>query len=183
MNRRTLYVISIGLVCTVSFADAPMTLEQAQKITTQALGAQASLFDGQFVRGDFDGNGKSDVGIMADVDAARNDLHSRPIQTIDLNGIKADPKKWGAHCLGLLIVRDYESRGVDQSFSKMPTLSYACYSGVKVVGPNELMRSKSKKRTPTVVGDGLVLEMETGASLVVYWDGNTFRSFTWKAGD
>lgn len=166
-----------------------VSLKVVQTIVTAILGPEASVFDGHYALGDFDGDGKTDLAIMVNVAGAGHEIESRHIRLVDVdpisknNGTSVDIGGFSHRCMGLLIVPNYVSSLRNSLTSSLPSpvLSYACYSGI-VVREREHIQSQSGP-LPLFHGDGLLLEMETGAMNLVYWDGHTFRGFELEGGD
>jgi hypothetical protein len=165
------------------------TLPRVQALVATILGPKATVSDGHFVTADFDGDKQDDIAIAVEVDQAWPDIRSHGIQLADVdpaskkNGSSLEFDKNWQHCLGLLIVRDFEHAAQGRpTSSKPPVLSYACYSTLKVMAKAERARKKLGGAA-LLLGDGVVMEMESGAVNLVYWDGKVFRGVQLGAGD
>jgi len=163
---------TIGLCFLASCLYATTPLNKVQAIVKTALGSSVSIFDEHFVEGDFDGDGKSDLAVMVNVDDAkygvlwrrvRGQIHLIDVDpTSKTNGSDLSFNALGHNCMGLLVVQDSQNFLSANSPSKIPTLSYACYSGFKVI-----KKSSEETRWLEFSGDRILLDMETGAQNMV----------------
>ena len=81
-----------------------------------------------------------------------------------------------SYCLGLMIFQNPDK------FNEEQHLFYGCFSGWSLV-PKKLVVVPQVSEQPRPKGDALRLDMETGALLLLYSDGKTYRAYYERLGD
>ncbi|HEY0723971.1 MAG TPA: hypothetical protein VGD41_08335 [Pyrinomonadaceae bacterium] len=139
--------------------------------------------------GDFNGDGFADMAINVLVDDARDELKQHRLKYVDTN-------PWGKtngrqvelpefhHCAAVVFLHGSAKKWDPSSISEK-FLIYECFSGFRLIPHGQRIRrgSGSVGPTPKPKGDSVLLELESGATLLVYWNGRTYRGFGIRGGD
>ena len=118
--------------------------------------------------------------IPVSADQAKGTLNARGVKAIRLPGQSGDvDESIGANCLGLAFFHGLPAG----SFSGKPSsvhLLYECFSGyTRVANRAHLLR----RATPRADSDAVLLDLETGGQLLVYWSGNRYITKLVRRGD
>lgn len=133
-----------------------------------------------YVVGDFNNDTLEDIAMAIYADEGREKLKDQPIFVFDSDGKKTDPvKTWGQNCLGLLIVMPKSKTWRDASDAKK-FITYECFSALN---KHEINKPVPGKKSLSLKGDGIVVDLESGAQEMVYWNGKTFLKQLLRQGD
>jgi hypothetical protein len=141
--------------------------------------------------GDFNGDGFSDIAVLVNIEEARSELKSYGVRYINIdpysrqNGLQIDPLSHDSHnCLGIAIIHGTAAgwKAVDSAGKFMV---YECFSSFHLIRKGQRIRrgGGSGGRTPVPKGDSILLDLETGGTALVYWNGKTYRGFEIRSGD
>lgn len=146
-----------------------------------------------YVISDFNGDGFSDVAIVVIVEEGREELKPHGVRYVDIdpfsrtNGRElnpTDPEKMAQNCLGVAFLhgssKELELQSISDKF-----IIYDCFSSIRRV-PKGVPIRRGRKSTgppPQPKGDSILLDLESGAQSLVYWNGKTYRGFSIRAGD
>jgi len=144
-----------------------------------------------YLLGDFNGDGFSDVAVLVNIEEARADLKGHGVKYVNVdpdsrrNGLQIDPLSHDSHnCLGIAIVHGTAAgwKAADPAGSFMV---YECFSSFRLIRKGQRIgRGRgSQGRTPVPKGDSILLDLETGGTALVYWNGKTYRGFGIRGGD
>jgi hypothetical protein len=142
-----------------------------------------------YASGDFNGDGFKDFAVMVEIENAKSELAERDVKVFDTdpysktNGSVLDPLMLDIrNCAGLAIFQG-TAAGWEKPGAKF--LTYTCFSSVSLLAKAQApaVASKTKKRMPRLVGDGLKIEEENGAQTLIYWDGKVYRGANLSGGD
>src|SRR5688572_3013991 len=143
-----------------------------------------------YLLGDFNGDGFADIAILVNIEAARADLKNHRVKYVNIdayssqNGFQIDPLSHdSSNCLGIAIVHGAAS-GWESTNPAGRFMVYECFSSFRVIRKGQRIRrgSGSRGRTPIPTGDSIFLELETGGTALVYWNGKTYRGFGVREG-
>jgi len=142
-----------------------------------------------YLQGDFNGDGFGDVAVQVKVEEGREDLKSHKVKYIDINpyngsnGHEKDPVSgmWN-NCAGVAVIHG-TAAGWDAPSAKY--IFYECFSVFRMIrkGRKIYRGGGSRGPTPAPKGDSIQLELENGGTVLVYWNGNTYRGFGQRSGD
>ena len=144
-----------------------------------------------YLPGDFNGDGFSDIAVLVNIEEARAELKSYGVKYINIdpysrqNGSQIDPLSHDSHnCLGIAIVHGTRE-GWKAANPAGKFMVYECFSSFRLVRKGERIRrgGGSRGRTPVPKGDSMLLDLETGGTALVYWNGKTYRGFGIRGGD
>jgi hypothetical protein len=146
-----------------------------------------------YLLGDFNGDGHSDIAIMVIVEEGRDELQRHKVRYIDVdpysrsNGSQLDPASsdgMGRNCLGVAVIHG-TSEGWNTSSPAAKFIVYECFSAFRLIPKGQRIRRGSGSRgpTPKPKGDAILLDLETGGTALVYWNGRTYRGFGVRGGD
>lgn len=147
--------------------------------------------DPSYLFGDFNGDKYPDIVVLVNVEQGREELKKHRVKYINTdpysrtNGSELDPvSKLGANCLGMAIIHGTEG-GWNVSSPAAKYLIYDCFSSFKLFRKGQVIRrgSGSEGLTPKPKGDSIFLDLETGGTALVYWNGQTYRGFGLRGGD
>ena len=146
-----------------------------------------------YVLSDFNGDGFSDVAIVVIIEQGRDELKAHGVRYLDVdpfsrtNGAQLDPVtggKMGQNCLGIVFLhgsaKEWDPRTISDKF-----IIYDCFSSIRRV-PKGVPIRRGRRSTgppPRPKGDSILLDLESGAKSLVYWDGKTYRGFSIRPGD
>ena len=162
-----------------------------QEISSKAKPALGMISEPVYVITDFNGDGFLDVAIVVSIEQGRDELKSRGVRYLDVdpfsktNGRELEPnEKMWQNCLGVAILhgssKHWDLRAVSDKF-----IIYDCFSSIRRVPKNVPIRRgrRSTGPPPRLKGDAIILDLESGAQSLVYWDGKTYRGFSIRPGD
>src|SRR5215510_1389589 len=189
-----LVVLAAGATESQTTRPAPTTKispEELKHFVQQQLGNKVSPSDNQYVIGDFNGDGNMDIAIAVTVEEGRDELKRNNVHYLSAdpwgkkNGAELDPTvadAMGRNCLGLALLQG-SAAGWQNPVAKH--LIYDCFSSFKLFPKGRVIRRGrgSAGPTPKLKGDGIVLELESGATALIYWNGTTYRGFGLRGGD
>jgi arylsulfatase A-like enzyme len=142
-----------------------------------------------YLRGDFNGDGLGDIAVEVNVEEGREELKGHEVKYIDINpyevtnGIESDPvSNMGQNCLGIAIIHG-TAAGWHAPSAKY--IFYECFSDFRMIRKGQKIYRGSGSRGPTPVpkGDSIQLDLETGGTMLIYWNGKTYRGFGQRGGD
>jgi hypothetical protein len=153
--------------------------------------AAGTMSEPTYLIGDFNGDGNSDIAIMVIVEEGRDELKSNGVSYVNAdpysrkNGLELDPTAadaMGRNCLGVAFIHGTASGWKDPAAKY---LIYDCFSAFKLFPKGRVIRrgSGSTGPTPKLKGDAMVLDLESGANALIYWNGKTYRGFGIRGGD
>jgi len=173
-----------------------VSAEELKTFVHQQLGVKVNASAGTmseptYLVGDFNGDGNSDIAIMVNVEEGRDELKHNGVRYLNVdpysrkNGAEVDPTgsdAIGHNCLGVALIHG-TAAGWQSPAAKF--LIYDCFSSFKLFPKSRVIRrgSGSTGLTPKLKGDGIVLDLESGATALVYWNGTTYRGFGIRGGD
>jgi hypothetical protein len=142
--------------------------------------------DGRFyLLGDFNGDRFSDIAVIVKIELARADLKNHGVRYIDIdpwsprNGSQIDPLTDDRqNCLGIAIIHG-TALGWKAASPAGKFMVYHCFSSIRLIrkGRRVGRGNVSVGPTPVPKGDSVLLDLESGATAVVYWNGKTYRGF------
>jgi len=97
--------------------------------------------------------------------------------------MQSEPTAFELHnCLGIAVSHGLS---VGMGVPEQKFIMYQCFSSVKLVAKGQKIKrgSGSRGRTPVLKGDALALDLETGGTALIYWDGKTYKGFGLARGD
>ena len=100
------------------------------------------------------------------------------------NGKQVDPvSAMGQNCLGVAILHGTENGWDTNNLGKY--MFYDCFSSFRIIERGKKIRrgSGSRGTTPLPKGDSIQLDLESGATAIVYWNGKTYKGFAQRQGD
>jgi hypothetical protein len=178
-------------------AKAPrhVSLEQLQTAIHNGFGGNvkvgSDLVNPFYVLGDFNGDGFSDIAVVVNIEEARGELKSHAVKYVDAdpwsrnNGSMIDPLMAdGRNCLGIAIIHG-TALGWQAAAPADKFMLYNCFSSLRLIRKGQRIRRGSGSRglTPIPKGDSIFLDLESGATALVYWNGKTYRGFGLRGGD
>lgn len=169
-------------------------LGQIQTAIRNGFGSKVKIesADGRsYLLGDFNGDGFSDIAVLVNIEEAKADLKQHGVKYVDAdpwsrgNGSQIDPLADGIqNCLGIAIIHGTAvGWAVSEPAGKF--MIYNCFSSFRIVRKGQRIRrgGGSTGRTPILKGDSIFLDLESGATAIVYWNGKTYRGFGLRMGD
>lgn len=146
-----------------------------------------------YLLGDFNGDGNGDIAIIVMIADGPDDLKQNGVRCIDVdpysstNGRSIDPAKGSEmfqHCLGVVFLHGTSKSWNENSISEK-YIVYNCFSSFRQIPKGQLIRRGrgSTGPTPKPIGDSILMELETGGTALVYWNGKTYRGFGVGIGD
>lgn len=106
------------------------------------------------------------------VDGAKGTLNARPFKAITEDGYDASPDETiGSNCLALAFLPDRPSE---------VHMLYECFSGYTRVAKGSTLLRNARVHA---AGEAVLLDLETGGQLLVYWDGERYRTKLVRLGD
>ena len=162
-----------------------------QQVSSKVKPAVGVISEPVYVLSDFNGDGFKDVAVVVVVEEGRDQLKNHGVRYLDVdpfsktNGRELEPtEKMGHNCLGLVFLhgsaKDWDPRTISDKF-----FIYDCFSSIRQVPKGVPIRRgrTSAGPPPRLKGDAIVLDLESGAQTLVYWDGKTYRGFSIRRGD
>lgn len=147
-----------------------------------------SLLANYYLTGDFNGDGNPDLAVIVKPEKAKTELVRYHVEFVSIdpysatNGQKIDPAaKMSSHsdaCLGVAIIHG-TANGWTAREPVGKFMFYECFSDFRLVRKGQPIRRgrASTGPTPMPKGDSLQLDLESGGTALVYWDGKTYRGF------
>jgi hypothetical protein len=171
-----------------------VSLDQIQTAIHIGFGSKVKIesADGRsYLLGDFNGDGFSDIAVLVNIEEAKGDLKHHGVKYIDAdpwsrrNGSQVDPLTDGIqNCPGIAIIHGTAvGWGAAEPAGKF--MINNCFSSFRLVRKGQRIRrgGGSTGPTPLPKGDSIFLDLESGATALVYWKGTTYRGFGLRAGD
>jgi len=162
-----------------------------QQVSSKVKPAVGVISEPVYVLSDFNGDGFKDVAVVVVVEEGRDQLKNHGVRYLDVdpfsktNGRELEPtEKMGHNCLGLVFLhgsaKDWDPRTISDKF-----FIYDCFSSIRQVPKGVPIRRgrTSAGPPPRLKGEAIVLDLESGAQTLVYWDGKTYRGFSIRRGD
>jgi hypothetical protein len=167
-----------------------MSREEITRVVRNAFGdkvqAVSDFGNGRFyLPGDFNGDGFSDIAVIVNIEQARADLKSHGVMYNDAdpwsrrNGTQIDPlTDERQNCLGIAIIHG-TALGWKAAEQAGKFMVYDCFSSVRLIRKGQRIGrgNVSVGATPKPKGDSIFLDLESGATAIVYWNGKTYRGF------
>jgi hypothetical protein len=171
-------------------------LQQVRSVVRTGFGPKVEVEtrlndDPLYVLGDFNGDRLQDIAILVNIEQARADLKKHNVRFVEVspwsrgNGLQIDPATQDSHnCLGVAIVHGtvlgWKGADITDKF-----MFYDCFSAFRLIRKGQRIRrgSGSHGPTPRLKGDSIFLDLESGATAIVYWTGRTYRGFGIRLGD
>lgn len=175
----------------LSIRPAELTFLVQHEISSKAKPALGMISEPVYVLNDFNGDGFLDVAVVVSMEQGRDELKNHGVRYLDVdpfsktNGRELEQtEKMGQNCLGLAILhgssKQWDLRAVSDKF-----IIYDCFSSIRRV-PKGVPIRRGRRSTgppPRLKGDAILLDLESGAQSLIYWDGKTYRGFSIRPGD
>jgi hypothetical protein len=171
------------------------SLDQIETVVRDSFGAKvkvrSDITEPYYLLGDFNGDGFSDLAVLVDIEEARADLKNHLVRYINIdpyssqNGLQIDPLSHDSHnCLGIAIVHG-TAAGWETGNPAGRLMVYECFSSFRLLTRGQRIRRGRGSRGPTPIpkGDSILLDLETGGTALVYWNGKTYLGFGIRSGD
>ena len=131
------------------------------------------------LRGRMDGDTLEDLIITVLADSARGFLNARPLAVINIHGSATPDAAIGQKCFGLLVILRASLRARFEA--RLPGhFGYECYSGIRRVPAGaEILRLAGVPSSQ----DGLLLDLESGGLMLLFWERDRFRFRYVRRGD
>ena len=172
----------------VPVAKAAQLLGPAQidSIVRQNLGAEASAIGTPgstlppYLHAQLTGGKHPVLLIPVHIDRAKGSLSNLGVKAINLQGQQGSvDKNIGANCLGLAFFHGLGTPSRKTSPSSVH-LIYECFSGYSLVAKES---SSLEKLRPRAAGDAVMLDLENGGKLLVYWSSKDYVTKMLTPGD
>ena len=171
-----------------------VSLDQIQTTIRNGFGSKVKIesVDGRsYLLGDFNGDGFSDIAVLVNIEEAKGDLKDHGVRYVDAdpwssrNGSQIDPLTDDIqNCLGIAIIHGTAvGWGAAEPAGKF--MVYNCFSSFRLIRKGQRIRRGGGSTGPTPIpkGDSIFLDLESGATAIVYWHGKTYRGFGLRMGD
>ena len=170
-------------------------LKQVRSVIHSGFGpkveVESALSDDPFyILGNFNGDRFQDIAVLVNIEQARADLRKHNVRFVEVspwsrrNGLQIDPETQDSHnCLGVAIIHGTALGWKSADTDKF--MFYDCFSSFRLVRKGHKVRrgSGSQGPTPRLKGDAIFLDLESGATAIVYWNGRSYRGFGIRMGD
>lgn len=114
------------------------------------------------------------------IDSAKGRLDVRGVKAINVPGQRGSADdNIGANCLGLALFHGMAPDATQSRPSSVHML-YECFSGYTQVAKGAPILRHLK---PRPAGEAVLLDLETGGQLLIYWSGNGYRTKIVRIGD
>jgi hypothetical protein len=174
-------------------ASPTFSTEQVKEMVRRELGDKVKADSGgnpSFLAGDFNGDGYQDIAAIVSVEEGRSELKSMGVKFVSVdpysatNGKEIDPSSVGQNCLGLVFFHGTQ-QALPEGKPSAKYLLYDCFSSIKLQPRGRSLRPSvgARGKRPVPRGDSVLLDMESGATTLVYWDGKSYRGFGMRPGD
>jgi hypothetical protein len=186
-------ILLLCLSLTSTSAQKTRPIDQLNDLVHREVGSKANVADGQYLQGDFNGDGFADMAIAVFVDDAREELRQHGVRYVDTdpwgkrNGRQLDVVtglgEW-RNCVGVVFLHG-SAKSWNPAAISDKYLMYDCFSNFHPVphGRRIGRGNGSVGPTPKPRGDSILLDLESGATALIYWNGRTYRGFGIRGGD
>lgn len=171
-------------------------LEQIETVVRNGFGSKVRVeshlgSEPFYLLGDFNGDGFSDIAVLVNIEEAKHALKDHGVKYVDTdpwsrrNGSQIDPMTHDIqNCLGIAIIHG-TAVGWAAAEPAGKFMVYNCFSSFRRIRKGQRIPrgGGSRGRTPVPKGDSIFLDLETGGTALVYWDGKTYRGFGIRSGD
>ena len=196
---RSLLFISLINILLIAFnsnsilAQDSVPKDKIWTVIQREFGAKVEVQDSStpyYLTGDFNGDRYLDLAVLVSPEKAKAELVKNGVLFLDVdpfsphNGKQVDPvSAMGQNCLGVAIIHGTENGWDTNNLGKF--MFYDCFSSFRIVGKGKKIRrgGASKGPTPLPKGDSIQLDLESGATAIIYWNGKTYRGFAQRQGD
>ena len=167
-------------------AAEPLNQAQIDRIVSDTLGSGAEAageIDSTLPRymwARLTGPSESVLLLPAFIDSVKGKLHVRGVRAINLPGQSGSAdENIGTNCMGLAF---FHGMAPDARLSKPSSVYtlYECFSGYSHVAKGAPIL---KPLRPRAAGEAVLLDLETGGQLLVYWAGKGYRTKLVRIGD
>ena len=132
----------------------------------------------RYLRAHLNDDNAEDIVIPIHVDKAKGTLDRRGIKTIKIGEAHTIDASIGKNCLGLAFLHSAsKARPLKSSAAHM---AYECFSGYTTVKAGAQMLTSAEI---PVRNDAILLDLESGGQLLIYWNGGTYVSKYVRRGD
>jgi len=181
------------LLFTSTFAQKPkLSITQVRDLVHRELGSKVIVDDlsgREYSQGDFNGDGFADLAVNVIVDDAKDELQRHGVRYVDANawgktnGRQGVTPEW-RHCAAAVFLHG-SAKKWDPSSITQKFVIYECFSGFRFIPHGQRIRrgNGSVGPTPKPKGDSILLDLESGATALIYWNGRTYRGFGIRGGD
>ncbi|HET6979490.1 MAG TPA: hypothetical protein VFI24_24365 [Pyrinomonadaceae bacterium] len=185
--KSVFFCLNLWLALLLLFNSVFAQKPQISDLVHRELGSKVSVDD--YLGGDFNGDGFADLAINVSVDDARDELQQHGIRYVDVdprgktNGRQGPFPEWH-HCAAVVFLhgssKKWDPNSITQKF-----LIYECFTPFSFIPHGQRIRrgNGSVGPTPKPKGDSVLLHLESGGTLLVYWNGRTYRGFGIRGGD
>lgn len=178
------------LLAALSFATAskaaPLSDAQIERIVSDNLGAEAKAagtIDStlpRYMRVRLTRALHSVLLVPVLIDSAKGKLEARGVKAINLPGQSGSAdENIGANCMGLAFLHGIAPNATRTEASSVYTL-YECFSGYSHVARGAAML---KQLRPGAAGEAVLLDLESGGQLLVYWSESGYKTKMVRSGD
>lgn len=184
------HFLTFVLLAALSFAPAlqAATLSQAQieRIVSDNLGAEAKAAGTinstlpRYMHARLTGTSHSVLLLPVFIDSAKGKLDARGVRAINLPGqIGSADENIGANCMGLAFLHGFDLSAKRSKPSSVYML-YECFSGYSRVAKGAPVLQPLR---PAAAGEAVLLDLESGGQLLVYWSRKGYRTKMVRIGD
>lgn len=183
-------LLTLVLGTALSFAPAlqakPLSQAQIDRIVNDNLGAKAKAAGEigstlpRYMWARLTGPSESILLIPVFIDSMKGRLNVRGVKAIHLPGQSGSAdENIGANCMGLAFFHGMAPHATQSKPSSVHTL-YECFSGYSHVAKGApILRPLS----PRAAGEAVLLDLESGGQLLVYWTGKGYSTTLVRIGD
>ena len=161
-------------------AHALLSVGGIDSLVNEIMGPRATAWNEmKALRGRMDGDTLEDLIITVLADSARGFLNARPLAVIDIHDSATPDAAIGQNCFGLLVILRASQRARFEA--RLPGhFGYECYSGIRRVPAGaEILRLADVPSSQ----DGLLLDLESGGLMLLFWERDRFRFRYVRMGD